>query len=607
MHHTEIRPNLVVVVRGEPSTVVRLVSGEHVEVQIFSSRKKIVVDVGELVFLPPIIEAVETGCSNVLNEPDVPDRIKIQASERFLAIRKYLSGELNANQAMAITNTKKSAFYALLEKFNEDLGVSSLYPGTPGREAGRTTLSDEVETIISDAVEKIYKGAAATYIKVWEEVKAKCSKLELPVPSLSAVTARVKKLGEHRLHQLRYGAESADQKYGAKPGKILLSHPLERVQIDHTVVDCILVDEETRSPLFRPWVTLLIDVYTRVIIGYYVAFHAPSLVSVACAITHAVLPKRQYLDGIGREDVSHPFYGTPEILHMDNAKEFRSSKLIAACAIHEIKPEWRPLGKKHYGGHIERLIGTMMTTKVHFLPGTTMSNIVERGKIDSEKNSALTIGEFTAWFAGEVEVYNFKEHSALRCAPAKKWEKSFISPTGLVTQPKAITDPFKFRLDFMPEERRKIHPVGIKMFRREYWAPELKSYVGMRNVTIKYDPYTLYTAWAKINGEYIEVHFSDLTTDDLSYEEHLIGNAVHYLGKSKVMDPGILRVRERNENLVEESRRETKKSRKKEHAIKAYSSHSLNQHFDSPSRHSERPKVDVDYSKPPTIYDSEDM
>ncbi|MGA9661622.1 MAG: integrase, partial [Pseudomonas alloputida] len=122
---------------------------------------------------------------------------------------------------------------------------------------------------------------------------------------------------------MKHGAESADQKYGAKPGKILLSHPLERVQIDHTVVDCILVDEETRSPLFRPWVTLLIDVYTRVIIGYYVAFHAPSSVSVACAITHAVLPKRQYLDSIGREDVSHPFYGIPEILYMDNAKEFR--------------------------------------------------------------------------------------------------------------------------------------------------------------------------------------------------------------------------------------------------------------------------------------------
>lgn len=58
---------------------------------------------------------------------------------------------------MAITNTKKSAFYVLLEKFNEDIGVSSLYPSKPGREAGQTTLSDEVEAIIGDAVEKCSK------------------------------------------------------------------------------------------------------------------------------------------------------------------------------------------------------------------------------------------------------------------------------------------------------------------------------------------------------------------------------------------------------------------------------------------------------------------
>ena len=34
---------------------------------------------------------------------------------------------------------------------------------------------------------------------------------------------------------------------------------------------------------------------------------------------------------------------------------------------------WRPPGTPHFGGHIERLIGTQMGA-VHLLPGTTFSN-----------------------------------------------------------------------------------------------------------------------------------------------------------------------------------------------------------------------------------------
>ncbi|NAS61778.1 integrase, partial [Pseudomonas syringae pv. actinidiae] len=62
----------------------------------------------------------------------------------------------------------------------------------------------------------------------------------------------------------------------------------------------------------------------------------------------------------------------------------------------------------------------MMTSSVHFLPGTTMSNIIQKGDYDSAKNATMTIGEFTKWFAGEVEMYNYKEHSALKCSP-QKW------------------------------------------------------------------------------------------------------------------------------------------------------------------------------------------
>jgi len=57
--------------------------------------------------------------------------------------------------------------------------------------------------------------------------------------------------------------------------------PLVIVQIDHTPADIILVDSFERKPIGRPWVTLAIDIATRMVTGYYVSFEAPSRLSIA--------------------------------------------------------------------------------------------------------------------------------------------------------------------------------------------------------------------------------------------------------------------------------------------------------------------------------------
>jgi putative transposase len=604
MQHTELRPNLVVVARGKPAIVLSISNGATVEVQIIESRRRLVVDVEELEFLPPLsgsCEDIDGECQPLLNDEDIPLEVLNIARERFLVIEKYLDGHIDVKQAMALVNTKKSAFYKLLRKFDKKLGPSSLYPKKSGREISYKIIPIATEDIIRSAIAKVYQGKAASFAKVWEEVQAQCTKLSISIPSKSTVTSRIKELGEQKLCRLKEGAEVANQRFGAKPGYLEMSYPLQKVQIDHTMVDCILVDEETRKPLFRPWLTLVLDVYTRVILGYYIAFHAPSTLSVACAITHAALPKKKYLENLGCSHVTHPFFGVPEILHMDNAAEFRTVKLQKACSLHGITSEWRPLGKKHYGGHIERLIGTMMTSRVHFLPGATMSNIVVKGDYESENEAVLTIGEFTKWFAGEVEIYNYKEHSALKCSPANKWSKAFDAK--LLRYQKIITDPFKFRLDFMPEERRRIRPIGVKLFNHAYWAPELRCHVGLRNVTIKYDPFMLCIIWAKIEDTYIELRFANLTCDDFSYEEYLIANKQACLNRSKEMPENVIAARDENERLLNESGKTTRRIK----AAAAHSEHVLNQHFDAVAKNTLKvSKANIDFTKTPIIYYSDD-
>ena len=83
----------------------------------------------------------------------------------------------------------------------------------------------------------------------------------------------------------------------AVPGELATSHPLEVVQIDHTKVDVIVTEATSRMGAVRPWLTLAIDVHTRMVVGFYLALHEPSAVSVGvCLLNTAVFPKPEFLE-----------------------------------------------------------------------------------------------------------------------------------------------------------------------------------------------------------------------------------------------------------------------------------------------------------------------
>ena len=86
---------------------------------------------------------------------------------------------------------------------------------------------------------------------------------------------------------------------------------------------------------------------------------APSATSVALALSMAVLPKNKFL-AAQHIDFDWPCQGLAKAVHLDNAREFHSNALKRGCEEHGIEISFRPPGRPHFGGHIERLIGTMM-------------------------------------------------------------------------------------------------------------------------------------------------------------------------------------------------------------------------------------------------------
>jgi len=95
--------------------------------------------------------------------------------------------------------------------------------------------------------------------------------------------------------------------------------------------------------------------------------------------------------------------GIPKILHLDNAAEFKSKALRAGCVQYGIDLMYRPVGRPHFGGHIERLNRTLMQ-RLKGLPGATGNSTKGRKAKKPEETAALTLKEFERWLAVEIAV-----------------------------------------------------------------------------------------------------------------------------------------------------------------------------------------------------------
>ena len=231
-----------------------------------------------------------------------------------------------------------------------------------------------------------------------------------------------------------------------------------------------------------PWVTLMIDVFSRMVLGYHISLDPPGTMSAGLCIANAMLPKEKILEKFGLK-ASWACWGKPTKIHADNAGEFRGKMLKRACKDYQTDLEWRPVKKPHYGAHIERLLGTILR-KVHSIPGTTFSNIEERGKYDSEGNAILTMSEFEEWFLNYVTgVYHQKVHSSLKRSPIKQYELGILGNEEVVGRglPRRITDEDRLLLDLMPYEERTIQEYGIVIERVHYFADVLRRWVKARD------------------------------------------------------------------------------------------------------------------------------
>ena len=273
------------------------------------------------------------------------------------------------------------------------IGESTAIAGrTRGWKPLVSRLSFKQEQAIEEAIATLRKKPGPVrVVDLVEEVGARCRLLRAPCPSRPAIDRRLKRTAGVRVHRRGVAAPgNADPRIS--PGSFVVRRPLDVVQIDHTPMDIVVVDDLYRQPLGKPYLTLATDVATRCIVGFVLSFVPPGTGTVSLCMTLIVSPKDAWLKQLGVSG-AWPMAGLPKTLHLDGAAEFKSKALRRGCDQYGIELVYRE--RPHHGGHIERLIGTKMS-KLKKLPGATGGSPKARKAHDPDKHSAMTLGELGA-------------------------------------------------------------------------------------------------------------------------------------------------------------------------------------------------------------------
>lgn len=503
------------------------------------------------------------------------------AEERLAAIQPLISAfspgrrevELRAKEVGVDTAT----LYRWLQKYKGMKNVAALIPKKSGWIQGRGRIHSQAEGVITDVIKNYYlTPQRPTPTKTVTEVLRQCQLRGVEPPHPSTIRSRVADVSEKERLRGRGFKEKAKNKFLPVPGHFPnADYPLAVIQIDHTPVDIILVDDIYRKPIGRPWISLAMDIDSRMVTGYYLSFDAPSETSVAMCVAHSVLPKDEWLM-LHKVDAEWPVWGMPKKIYVDNGTDFRSDNFQQSCMMYGINLEFRPVKTPRYGGHIERVLGTFMR-EVHELPGTTFSNIKAKEGYDSEKQAAMTKSEFETWLVTLIcKVYHQKMHSGIGMTPMRKWEIGIFGNASVqgVGIPPIPVNRQTILLDFLPHFLRTIQAFGVTIDGMTYFADILRQWISAgdpadktkkRDFIFRRDPRDISTIWffdPEIK-QYFKVPFADQALPPMSiWEYQQARDALRREGKKSVNEHQILHAITELRTQVDASKERTKTARR---------------------------------------------
>ena len=293
-------------------------------------------------------------------------------------------------------------------------------------------------------------------------------------------------------------------------------------------------------------------------------------------VSNTILPKDTLL---AKFDVNSNWnvWGFPETIHVDNGADFRAEAVKKAGLAHGINIEFRPVGRANFGGHIERVIGTLMH-EIHNLPGTTFSNIKQRGEYDSDANASMTFFEFEKWLVTFItKIYHKRVHNSLSLTPEQQWEEGLFgdeNSIGFIQKPSSNST---IILDFLPIYERTIQKNGVNIEGLNYYDHVLRTKINQtengkkKQFIFKRDPRDISYVWfyEESTKEYFKIPVANQNMPSMTaWEFDSIKTNLKNKGLKRVNQDAILEAREELHNQIQLSVKNSKKARRDSQRLK---------------------------------------
>ena len=234
-------------------------------------------------------------------------------------------------------------------------------------------------------------------------------------------------------------------------------------QADHTELDIVLKDGQGGPG--KPWLTVILDDYSRAVAGYALFFGSPSAIQTALALRQAIWRK-------GRP--GWQVCGIPEVLYSDHGSDFTSRHLEQVAADLKIRLINSTVGRPRGRGKIERFFEGVSQVLLPRLPGYAPAG--------TSPEARLTLGDLAAELEPFlVDQYHHERHVTTGCTPHERWASGGFLPR----MPESL-EQLDLLLLTVPKTRR-VHRDGIRFSGLRYIDPNLAAYVG-EEVLLRYDP-----------------------------------------------------------------------------------------------------------------------
>jgi putative transposase len=387
----------------------------------------------------------------------VKPRVLDSSMERYRLIKPYLEGLRTLASVAAEANIPFRTAQRCVERYRKD-GLASLARKERVDHGSRRVISDRMlETIEGLALEKPRVPIAAIY----RELKEFAATTGEYLPSYPAIYRTVRAIPAGLLTLAHQGTRAYSETFD-------LVHRREASrsnaiwQADHAQLRIRLIREDGSTA--RPWLTIVIDDYSRAIAGYYLGFEAPSVLRTSLALRQGIWRK---------SDPRWQVCGIPDVLYTDNGSDFTSRHMEQVAIDLKIRLVFSTPGHPRGRGRIERFFRTVNDMFLCTLDGYL-------GKV--RRKPSLTLEQLDTRFRSFLlDEYHCRLKSEDGPAPTRRWEDGGFLPR----MPESLE---KLDLLLVHEIReRKVRPDGIHFHCLRYLSPTLAAYVG-ESITVRYDP-----------------------------------------------------------------------------------------------------------------------